>query len=425
MRKNLVNKDSFCIGPWTELRIDSDGSYNYCHAAIKNTQMQESIAHTSPLEYFRDHDTTANHVRQEILKGHTVPQCQNCYRNEQSGLVSFRQRRNLQVGIFVGPDFEQSYRESNFATRLQSFLNPRFYHISLSNLCNLGCIMCHPRHSSYLAADLKKIQLIDSSQPVLTDWAQGPVWQHFCQHLLDNPDIVSLHVMGGEPLYHKKFHELLDILIENRHTDFAFTFVSNGTIYDSAVVEKLQHFKSAQIEVSIESVTESNDYIRWPSNTATVLKNIEHYLAHRNDQFDVVIRTVPQLLSVIDYDQLLSWCRDRRVLIDSNAINSPDYMHAGMLPDDMKQQIQQRLQVYKDREIKSNARRINLRDNHNIDQALAINADFVLQQLQKNYNSDDRWKKMLDYCRALDSIRGTNMCTYIPDLEPILKHHGY
>lgn len=420
-----INKDSFCIGPWTELRINSDGTYNYCHAAIKSTQTQESILQLSPTNYFRNTGTTADNTKQEILEGRSIPQCQNCYRNEKAGLISFRQRRNLQAGIFGDLDFEQSYRESNFANQSQGTLNPRFYHVSLSNLCNLGCIMCHPRHSSYLAVDFKKIKLIDSSQPVLTDWTQGPAWQHLCQHLLDNPDIVSLHFMGGEPLYHKKFHELLDILVEHRHTDFALTFVSNGTIYDSTVVEKLQHFKSAQIEISIESVTKSNDYIRWPSNTVTVLKNIEHYLAHRSNQFDVVIRSVPQLLSVIDYDQLLSWCQDHRVLIDSNPIDSPDYMHAGMLPDDMKQQIQQRLRVYKDRELKSTVRRINLRDNHNVDHGLAINADFVLKQLQKNYNSDDRWKKMLDYCRALDSIRGTNMCNYIPDLESILKQHGY
>jgi sulfatase maturation enzyme AslB (radical SAM superfamily) len=420
-----VNKDSFCIGPWTELRIDSDGTYNYCHAAIKSTQTQESILQLSPTQYFRDTGTTADNTKQGILQGQSIPQCQNCYRSEKAGLISFRQRRNLQAGIFGDLDFEQSYRESNFANQSQNFSNPRFYHVSLSNLCNLGCIMCHPQHSSYLAADLNKIDLIDQSRPVLTDWTLGPAWHNFCQHLLNNPDIVSFHVMGGEPLYHKKFHELLDILIENRHTNFAFTFVSNGTIYNSAVVEKLQNFKSVQMEISIESVTESNNYIRWPSNTATILKNIELYLAHRSDQFDVVIRTVPQLLSVIDYDQLLAWCREHQVVVDSNAIYSPDYMHAGMLPDDIKQQIQQKLQSYKDRATKSTARKINLRDNYNIDQALSINADFVSQQLKQDYNSADRWKKFLDYCRALDSIRGTDMCMYVPDLASVLRQHGY
>jgi sulfatase maturation enzyme AslB (radical SAM superfamily) len=417
-----VSADSFCIGPWSELRIDSDGLYNFCHAAIKSTDTGDAIQHLEPMEYFRN---TADTVRQQLMQGQSVSQCQHCYRSESAGLISFRQRRNLQAGIFPGDDFQQSYKESRFVQNLTTDINPRFYHVSLSNLCNLGCIMCHPRNSSYLTADLKRIQLVDQTRPTLTDWTTGPAWEHFCQHLLDNPDIVSFHVMGGEPLYHKKFHELLDRLIAAEHTDFVFTFVSNGTIYDPVAVAKLKNFRSVQMEISIEGVTATNDYIRWPSQTTEILDNIQQYLAHRDDQFDVVLRTVPQLLSVWDYDQLLNWCREHRVLIDSNAIYSPDYMHAGMLPDDIKQQIYQRLQPFLDPGTRDSVRRINLRDSHDLDCALAINADFVIQQLQQDYNTEERWPQFLNYCRKLDSVRGTSLHTYVPELSPTLKKHGY
>jgi sulfatase maturation enzyme AslB (radical SAM superfamily) len=417
-----VNKDSFCIGPWAELRIDSDGCYNYCHAAVKNSNTKETIYNIKPTEYFLGAENTPNKVRQSLLNGERVSQCERCYHDEQAGMTSFRHRRNLQAGIFPNKDFDQSYAESRLVSDLANQKNPRFYHVSLSNLCNLGCIMCHPRSSSYLSAEFKKINLIDQSQPTLTDWTSGPRWDNFCQHLLSNTDIICLHIMGGEPLYHKKFYELLDILIAAKHTNFAFTFVTNGTIYDPKLIDKLSHFQSVQVEISIEGVTNINDYIRWPSKTTIVLENIKRYLTHRTDQFDVVLRTVPQLLSVHNYDQLLSWCREHRVLIDSNPMHSPDYLHAGMLPDDLKNQIRQRLQPYVSAQ-QDRTRSINLRDNHDIDRALSINADFILQQLQQNYNTAERWIQFRDYHKSLDAIRGISLIDYAPELKSILNQY--
>jgi sulfatase maturation enzyme AslB (radical SAM superfamily) len=226
----------------------------------------------------------------------------------------------------------------------------------------MACVMCDASNSTMLATDWAKAGII-SSVPVRQDWTNGPAWAGFLTHLLNNPEIMCLHVMGGEPMYHKKFKELIHFLVDNNHTNFHFTVVTNGSIYDAELVEMLTKFKSVQIEISIESFDSSNDYIRWPSDTNNIRQNILKYLQHRTDTIDIVLRTVPQLLSLTHYDNVLSFALDNDVVIDSNILYRPDYFQPALLPVDIKNIIRQRIQPYAELDTEQDAvKNINIRN---------------------------------------------------------------
>ena len=115
---------------------------------------------------------------------------------------------------------------------------------------------------------MKQAGMIDKNIDILSDWTNNQlVWNGFLNHILSNKQIECFHFMGGEPLYHKKFYEFIDFCVDNQHTDFHITFVSNATIVpDRKYINKLKKFKSVQIEISIENFDKSNDYVRYPSS---------------------------------------------------------------------------------------------------------------------------------------------------------------
>jgi len=422
------NSDTFCISPWSEIRINSDGRYNFCHVGKKQGLPGDNIFRLTPDQYFREQGTAAQHARDTMWSGGSLAHCTDCYKNEAQGLVSFRNRRNLQAGVFPGQDFDQSFQESAFTSSLSDLTQkPRFYHVSFSNLCNLGCVMCDPFNSSYLAAEFKKINLLDANQPVLNDWTRGPAWQSFCDHVLQNDQIKSLHIMGGEPLYHKKFYELVDLLIQQAHTDYAFTFVTNGTIYDAALAEKLRKFTSVQVEISLESVDISNDYIRYPSEISTVLQNVQAWHQHTAENFTVVIRTVPQLFSVLTYHQLLDWCANMNITVDSNVLESPEFFHPALLPDQVKAQVLQNLSPFLSSHNSRSVQHINVRNTSQITQCLANNAHIVRQLLQvPQTDQQHKLTQLAQYCMKLHASRSMNPANYLhPELMQLLTQHGY
>jgi len=420
----VINPKSFCIGPWSEIRIDADGSMNFCHAASSNMiPPEDNISKMGILEYFEGSPSVQS-ARSALSKGSEVDRCYRCYQDEQGGLISNRERRNLQAAIFPGHDLVPSAHEA--WPRILTWAKPRFYHVSLSNLCNMACLMCDAKLSSLLAATQRSAGVISNETPILRDWTQDEtVWKNFVQHLLENDQIACLHFMGGEPMYHKRFWQVLDTLIDNNHCDFALTFVTNGTRYDGEIVTKLKKFRSVAVEISIESLDSSNDYIRYPSHYRDIAQNIEHYLGHRCKEFDVVLRSVPQLLSASRYDRLLEFALDHRVMIDSNVLYSPDFMALNMLPESIKQEVVNRLDKFVTHQTRP-VEDLNIRNITDIQRSLSIHAKRIIDQI--NFpctDADHKWQSLVAYCKKMDRVRNLDVTEMVPDLAEHFINWGY
>jgi len=420
-----VSPHSFCVGPFVEVRINPDGAMSFCHAAdFADLPESENISRYTVDEYFSASTAPVDAYRNRLLDGQSLTACHKCYKDEHDGVLSFRQRHNLRAAIFPGDDFAPSVQE--VLPRVLSWKKPRFYHVSLSNLCNMACMMCDPKHSSLLATMYQKHQMIPRDRPVLQDWTQDErVWQNFVQHLLSNPDILCLHLMGGEPMYHKKFLELLDVLIAHDHRDFVLSIVTNGSVFDQAVLQRLRQFREVIIEISIESLDASNDYIRYPSRYQHIQKNIEHYLAQRDAQFSVVLRSVPQLLSVLNYDRLLDFARQHHILIDSNILHRPAYMHMSLLPKDIKTLVIDRLSKFTTAH-KDSIDDANIRDITDLDRRLSAHARTIINQLQQ-YPSDgqQQLRQLIAHCQKLDRARNITVKDYVPELVDFFHENGY
>jgi sulfatase maturation enzyme AslB (radical SAM superfamily) len=306
-----------------------------CHYIRQNETEKSNL---SFLDWF-NHGNQPTVLRNNIINGVESSACSACYYNEKNKLISHRMQRNIQAAVYHGEYFKESLMQSPAYNRMNGdkTIYPAFMHITLSNLCNMKCRMCFPAYSSQLADAYKKINWMSKDEPTLLDWTvDDNKWNEFLELVKNNNRLMALHFMGGEPLYHKKFYEFIDWCIDNNKTDFHLTFVSNGTIFKESLVNKLKHFKSIQIEISIENMHETNDYIRMGSDYKTIQENILKFV---RKGILIVLRTVPQALSIMHYDTILDFALKHKLVFDSNVLDNPQYLKCFVLPNDLKNEI--------------------------------------------------------------------------------------
>ena len=125
--------------------------------------------------------------------------------------------------------------------------------------------------------------------------------------------------MGGETLLTPRFEQLVDHFLAQNRRDVCFSFVTNGTVFNPSLLEKLSEFKRVGIEVSIETVDQHNDYIRQGTDTQQVLQNIDRYLLYANNtSITVALRPAPSALSVGYYNGLLTYALEKQLIVKSN-----------------------------------------------------------------------------------------------------------
>lgn len=339
----MFNNDKVtCISPWYEIRIDTNGSLRACHAFRSEFREHTDL---SFLEWFNK-GKVITQVRNEIRNGVEVKGCKSCYDVEELGIVSFRERRNLQAAIYHNEYFKESFEQSPAKNRLTNNtdnIKPAFIHVSLSNHCNSSCRMCFPTYSSHLTTNLKKINELPENHTVLEQWSNDDEkWQNFLELIKDNQNLLSLHFMGGEPLLHKRFYEFVDWAIENNQTNYYLTFVTNGTIYNKDLFQKLEKFKTVHLELSVENFGLTNNYIRIDSTYNEVLKNYKLYKNHAKSlNFTIVLRTVPQALSIKEYHTVIDFALKNDLAIDNNVLTTPEFLKIVVLPKDLKKEIKE------------------------------------------------------------------------------------
>jgi sulfatase maturation enzyme AslB (radical SAM superfamily) len=336
----MANQTVFCNVPWTNLHIYWDGSFGACCSerhAPHSDSVKYNIKNMSVSDWYSE--IPMQTMRTQIKSDTMLSQCEGCYKEETIGYESRRIKENFKSVIFTKQAFNKSYAQSPMHRAFESTTIDRLpidWHVDLGNECNLACKMCNPRASSKISSIFNKWKILEETAN--RNWTQDPVaWQNFLDSIMLVPNLNRLHFMGGEPLLNKKFLELLDFLLENKRQAISISFVTNGTVMNQLVVDKLKQFSSCDIEISLESISNNNHYIRQASNTATILKTISELSAQQTDTFHVVLRSVPQLLNINNYDQYISWAWNLKLPIQGIPLIRPDYLQIAVLPFDLRQ----------------------------------------------------------------------------------------
>ena len=434
----MVDQKVFCNTPWYEAHIYWDGSLGICcqeSRKLHTDNQKFNIKNISLADWFNSEPV--RQFRKSLLDNTRTDICSRCYDEELMCGTSRRHRANQKSVIFTRTAFYSSYEQSpgidHFKlSEVDGFTDtmPIDLHIDLGNYCNLACKMCWGGASSTIAVQNVKWGLEDHRQYLGNDWTRDEdVWNRFLNELLDIPKLKNLHFMGGETLLTKRFEDVVDFFILHKRFDLCFSFVTNGTTYNQLLINKLKRFTRVGIEVSIETATEHNSYIRQGTDTKEVLANIKKYKENcDNSSISITLRPAISLLSIGKYYTLLEYCLENKLLIKSLLVTEPLFLDVSILPKEIKQQY---LTHYLS--LLNKLAKISIDDNYNESdvnnyrQSIKIQVEQSINLLNQAEPSDQKklLAEMVEHCRKWDPVYKYDALELYPELSEIFKTYGY
>jgi MoaA/NifB/PqqE/SkfB family radical SAM enzyme len=431
--KLLPSDKVFCNSPWYELHIYWDGALSFCCHATPEVpypvaeKSKYNIRNMSIAEWYVSEPMQQARLR--MLGSERWNHCRKCYHEEEHSNTSRRHRSNQKSVIFreqFQNSFEQSPGYDKFADLNYKGL-PVDLHIDLGNYCNLACKMCTPEASSRIASQHRVWKMTDT---VATDWTRDQAtWDRFLAELITIPKLKNIHFMGGETLIQPRFEECIDYLIANKRTDVLISFVTNGTTYNPVLIKKLKQFARVGLEVSIETLGKTNNYIRQGTDTKVVVNNIMKYIAEcNNTSITLTLRPAPSLLSARDYWQVIEFALQNQLLIKSNLCSEPEFLSIGTLPQSIRlTYLDNYKKLLQDLDNIDLAGEYNESDPGNY-QTVAKKQILQMISLLSQPDPDDQYMlltQLMQHIQDWDQVYGFDARALYPELEELLTRHSY
>lgn len=418
------------------MRINNSGSYEYCrwkvHNLVTRVDQVHNIQNQTPSEYFQH---TMSEIRQTLLSGQSPAGCADCKIMEQHKKVSGRQRQLLKIGV-LDDHFEQSFLSSPFKKDFDYSNNNQGmttrcasdWQIDLGNYCNSACIFCNPESSSSLAAEFKKIGLIDQVPPPA--WCDDPdLLNRFVEDLTQSSNLHYLHFIGGETVITPGFKKILSALIQaDLAKNIVVGFTTNLTVWSDSVVDLLKQFKQVNLGMSAETLTAVNDYVRYPSQQHQVKKILDQWVKlGRQHEWLMQLRITPTCLTVHDLYTVYDCAWQNNLAVEScNFLHRPEFLRIGVLPKAQRQQAAEQLKIWIDNHpVIFDKKIINTRDPNESRAQVVQDAASYLSYLESADDESHRLPDLVKYLKTLENNRGNSILTYLPEYEDLFRSAGY
>jgi len=309
---------TFCALPWNHLYIDTNGKFKIC------CMSDEYVSHNDGYQIF---DVLRNEpidvvnsaymksIRKKMIHGEKIDTCKKCTNLEDRNLPSRREIQNKD--IFVSNTDADGHIHSV----------PSELELHFGNVCNLRCRMCSQYFSHSIGKELLKIEETDKEFLIWVKKQSGFVnnWSHDLNIIYDwfknvkvknyifehiRKHVKNLLLIGGEPTIIPEFWELINFLSDNNALEeMSITLVTNCTNINKKILEKIKFCKFFKGHLSVDGLYERNNYIRYPSDWNTILKNVLYYKeltensTNKNDGIGVApawqILNIDQLVDIL------------------------------------------------------------------------------------------------------------------------------
>jgi hypothetical protein len=446
----LSGSKTFCILPWIHFATRPNGDMRLCCGSnasgagtnptiglVKNESgTPANFGKETPLSAWNN--TYMKDVRTTMLEGNIPKSCSKCFIEEDNGVSSKRLWETMfwiNDGMNI-PELVENTNEGVIPEKL------RYLDLRLGHTCNLKCVMCSPNDSSKWVADYKKIIPITKNEEIKKQiswdedtfnntWYENPVfWKEITDQI---PNLRQVYFAGGEPLMIKEHTKFIDTMIESGYSSqIQLRYNSNGILISEDVIKKWEKFRSVRFGFSLDAAGDRNNYIRYPTEWATVEKNL-HRLDNTPDNISVSIACAVQVLNIKHIPEFIKWKVGQKfkkinneVLEDGNKIGGglinmhllymPTFLSLRMLPEKDKNEVTEKFM-----ELKSW-----LYDNYTKDSYFWNENPygwFRYQALLDFMHSKDQSSSLpafREYINNLDSIRKTSFSTVFPELSHLV-----
>ena len=208
-------------------------------------------------------------------------------------------------------------------------------HVDLrwSNACNQACVYCHPDYSSKWATELNKKIPHDQEQI-----------QQVKEYVFKNvKNLKNVYLAGGEPMLMKPNQEFLELLYkENPNVNLRIN--TNLSKTNTRIFEQLCKFKNVHWTVSIETIEEEYEYVRYHGDWTVFLENLKviKKLPHKIS-FNMLyfILNYKSLFGCVNYLQNLGFHNNSFVI---GPLFTPPHLNILNLPKQILNQLKELLQ---------------------------------------------------------------------------------
>ena len=410
----MTQSKTFCMHPFTGLATREDGAVKACCRShpvgfIQNATLEEIW-----------NNSTMQRIRQQVLNGERPAECAPCFNLEDQGVESLRQRHINGVipeaRINLYPD-----------TPLQEVMPFEFptMEIKMNNLCNLKCRMCNPMDSTswndwqeieshYVKEDnflVRKINDLNlKNKPFLDSFVDTDNWWNSFEKLL--PYFRRVEFAGGEPLMDPTHYKILDMLApygDNIEIKYATNLTMLGK-NNRTVWQYWPKFKSVAVNVSIDGINSSYEYVRGNASWAELINNIKQIQTIPNIS-RVVGAVAVQVSNIMVLDKMIEYFLDDiGIVFYTNMVQYPNVLSAQVLPQPLKMlaverliNVQERLTDFK--LVKEHPMLLELTKGQ---------ISGVINFLSANDQSD-KWQECIEFNRKLDASREQSFFDVTPE----------
>lgn len=415
------NNTTFCLHPFTGLATREDGAICACCRSHPVGNIQEQT-----LEEIWNNDTMKR-IRQQVLSGERPPECEPCFNLEDQGVESLRQR-HISGKI---PEARINLYPRALDSLADDFTMPfeiPTMELKLNNLCNIKCRMCHPMDSTswndwsevkdfYKAENNIMYAIVEEhnleNKPFLDKFQDNPQWWASLEKLL--PHFRRVEFAGGEPLMDPQHYRILDMLapygdqIEIKYaTNLTMLGKGNRTVW-----QYWPKFKSVAVNVSIDGIEDSYEYVRGNASWAELVANIKQIQTISNISRIVGAVTV-QVSNVLVLDKIIEYFLDDiGIIFHTHRVEYPKLLSAQVLPPELRDLAIERLRAVSTR----------VKDFKLVKQRPQLLA-YTLGQIQDNINylqardQHTRWADCIEFNRRLDVTRKQCFTDVTPEFKP-------
>jgi sulfatase maturation enzyme AslB (radical SAM superfamily) len=365
--KEMLTNPYFCPMPWTGLMYNFNGEVKNC---IRSAGPLGDIKHQTIDQILVDNNRPR---QQQIIDQQPVPTCHTCYDLE-------RGKRGFDIisdRIFYIREFKQTpldtYQVNNFD--LQTI------DVRWTNLCNFACVYCGPEFSSKWVNELN-FKIEKPSEQQLGD---------FKEYIFKNArQLKHVYLAGGEPLLMRENIGLLREL----NPDVNLRINTNLSKVDTGVFDAVCGFKNVHWTVSVETIEEEFDYIRfggkWSDflDNLTTIKKLDHKISFNMLWFLLNYDTV---FGCVDYLKELGFHNNSFVI---GALLGPEYLNIRHLPQNMLNLLKTKLES-----------KINEQPGYLLEDSYRNMLNYIEQPFEKNLTSAFKKLSVMDQRRGVDSSK--------------------
>jgi len=441
---------TFCALPWIHMATRPNGDMRLCCSAnasgagsdhtvglVKQENGDPINFNTvTPMQAWNSDYMKS--VRTTMMEGAVPASCTKCFAEESQGVVSKRLWETgtwMERGLNVEELLNETDKDGSYKEELQ------YLDLRLGHTCNIKCVMCSPHDSSKWVKDWKVLepQLEDPEVKRQMQWDKAAFnnkwheneifWEQLYKQI---PNLKEVYFAGGEPLMiaeHKKFIE--EIVRSGHNTHIRLRYNTNGILVDEDLIELWKHFDLVKVGVSIDAAGPRNNYIRYPTDWATVERNL-HMLDRTPDNIRPSIATAIQIFNIKHLPDFIHWKNTQNFskvntemirgvragggLINMHLLYIPTFMSIQILPKEDKAEIRDLFAKFKSY----------LYDFYTKDPVFWEQNPYGWRRWEAILNLMDAQDNshllpgFKEYVNKLDAIRGVNARDVFPELAHLL-----